>query len=225
MLGGFSAAAFWEMRPVWTGDVDVLVVGHVHGRSRQGIRIHRTGALHRADLRLREGLSLTSPARTLIDIAPELSARELERTLNEAIIRRLLTRDAVLKALNRASPKRGCARVRELCATHTLTRSQGERQLLALIRKAQLHRPETNARFERFEVDFLWRKERVAVELDGYDFHSTRAALERDHAKDMTLQTAGFVVIRITGRQLAREPEMVLALIAGALARSQLAAA
>lgn len=74
-------------------------------------------------------------------------------------------------------------------------------------------------RFGGYEVDFLWRRERVAVELDSYSFHSSRAALERDHAKDLALQAAGFTIIRISGRELVREPEVVLARIATALGR------
>jgi very-short-patch-repair endonuclease len=58
----------------------------------------------------------------------------------------------------------------------------------------------------------------VIVEIDGYPFHSSRAALERDHRRDAELQQMGFVVSRILARELAVAPERVLARAVSALA-------
>ena len=69
-------------------------------------------------------------------------------------------------------------------------------------------------------MDFLWPDERVVVELDGYEFHKSRRAFERDRRKDMALHDAGYHVIRITGRQLKEEPLLVVAHIARALDRA-----
>ncbi len=68
-----------------------------------------------------------------------------------------------------------------------------------------------------YEVDFLWRGGRLVVEVDGYAFHSTRSAFERDRRKDAALADAGFMVRRVTWRQLAGEPERVLAGLVRAL--------
>jgi very-short-patch-repair endonuclease len=100
----------------------------------------------------------------------------------------------------------------------TMTRSEAEEMFLALVRKSELPSPEVNARIGRYEVDFCWRRERVAVEIDGYAFHSSRAALERDHRRDAELQQLGFLVIRIGWRELRHEPLRVVAWVAGALA-------
>jgi very-short-patch-repair endonuclease len=97
-----------------------------------------------------------------------------------------------------------------------LTRSQAERGLLELIRAARLPRPETNVRVERHEVDFLWRAARLVAEVDGYAFHGTRGAFERDRRRDADLQAAGWRVLRITWRRLAEEPEAVVATLARA---------
>jgi very-short-patch-repair endonuclease len=59
----------------------------------------------------------------------------------------------------------------------------------------------------------------VIVEVDGFAFHNTRAAFERDRASDRALQAAGYVVLRITWRQLVDEPEAVIAAVATALAQ------
>jgi very-short-patch-repair endonuclease len=72
-------------------------------------------------------------------------------------------------------------------------------------------------RIGRYEVDLLWPEQRLIVEVDGYAFHSTRAAFERDRARDAELIAAGYRVIRVTWRQLVEEPEATVALLAGAL--------
>lgn len=53
-----------------------------------------------------------------------------------------------------------------------------------------------------YEVDFLWRDRRLVIEVDGYAFHSSPAAFERDRLRDGELEDAGYRVRRITWRQL-----------------------
>ena len=103
----------------------------------------------------------------------------------------------------------------------SLTRSEAERRMLALIRAARLPAPATNVRVRRHEVDMLWREERLIVEIDGFAFHSSRAAFERDRIRDAELQALGYRVLRITWRQLTDEPEAVVALLAGALSAAR----
>jgi very-short-patch-repair endonuclease len=88
-----------------------------------------------------------------------------------------------------------------------------------MIRRANLPAPEVNAKVGSYTADFLWPTEKVIVELDGYDYHRGRAAFERDHERDAEHLRLGFLVIRVTGRQLARELEALLVQIATALAR------
>ena len=61
------------------------------------------------------------------------------------------------------------------------------------------------------EVDALWARERLIVELDGFAFHHHRTAFERDRARDAALQAAGYRVIRLTHRRLEQEPAAVAA--------------
>jgi very-short-patch-repair endonuclease len=98
-----------------------------------------------------------------------------------------------------------------------MTRSEAERRLLRLIRAAGLPLPNTNARLDPFEVDFLWPGHRLVVEVDGFAFHSSRAAFERDRARDAELTARGYRVIRVTWRQTAAEPYVAVARIAQAL--------
>ena len=97
------------------------------------------------------------------------------------------------------------------------TRSEAEERLLRLIRKARLPEPECNVRIAGHEVDFLWRSSGLVVEVDGYAFHGSRAAFERDRRRDADLQAAGLTVARLTWRRLVDEPEAVVAQLARAV--------
>jgi very-short-patch-repair endonuclease len=82
-----------------------------------------------------------------------------------------------------------------------------------LCRDAGLPPPEVNVAIAGLEVDVLWRRQRLVVELDGHAYHRGRAAFERDRLRDATLQAAGHRVIRVTHQRLDDDPEAVLALI------------
>jgi very-short-patch-repair endonuclease len=223
VLSHHSAAAVWGIRPPATGAVEVTVTTGQAGRRRKGICVHRAKTLGPRDIRSHRGIPITSPARTLFDIAPSLGDREFERAFDEALVaRRLITRAAV-RALLAANPRRpGSGRLRDLIEpgrNSSITKSEAENRMLALVRRARLPMPETDVKIGPWEVDFLWRRERVAVEVDGHDFHSSRAALERDHRKDADLQHRGLFVLRFSGREVKREPVAVLAAVVTALAR------
>jgi len=100
----------------------------------------------------------------------------------------------------------------------SFTRSAAERILVKLLRAAGLPRPAFNAKTEGYEVDALWRVERVVLEFDSYAFHATRAAFERDRRRDATLTRAGFLVVRTTWRELTEQSHALVARIAEALA-------
>ena len=85
------------------------------------------------------------------------------------------------------------------------------------MRAARLEPPEANVRVGAHEVDFLWRAERLVVEVDGYAFHSSRASFERDRLRDSELQAAGLRVLRVTWRQIVDDPMMLVARLAQAL--------
>ena len=123
--------------------------------------------------------------------------------------------------LPRAPTKRGAAALRALLQSEAgpaLTRSAAEELLLTIVRTAGLPSPETNVRIGAYEVDFLWRSERLVVEVDGYRFHSSLPAFERDHVRDADLDDAGFRVRRVTWRQLTETPDAVADRLRRALA-------
>ena len=133
-------------------------------------------------------------------------------------MQRRVTPHSLHEQFRRYPAHRGTAALRRAVPTHpSLTRSEAERLFLELIRAARLPEPRTNQRVAGHEVDFLWPTQRLIVEVDGFAFHSTRAAFERDRIRDADLLKAGYRVIRITWRRLTAEPEAVIATLATAL--------
>jgi very-short-patch-repair endonuclease len=180
--------------------------------------IHRA-ALEPEETRSVEGIPVTSPRRTIIELADAEPKRTLERALDEAAYLRL-----DLTGLQPRRGRRGCGLLAEVLAEHvpgaTLTRSELEEEFLALCRREQLPSPEVNQRLHGYEVDFLWRPERLVVETDGRVAHGTPAAFERDRVRDAALTAAGWRVVRITHRRLAAEPAEVAALLRALLCAS-----
>jgi very-short-patch-repair endonuclease len=193
VISHLTAAALWGIaeRP---DEVHVTVSGR-RCRRQQKLRPH-AGTLTPQEIRRREGLPVTSPERTLKDLSSFLDRPALERITNEAEVSRLV------RPRHDALP----------------TRNKAERRLTDLLAKAGLRPTDTNARVAGWEVDALWADLKVVVELDGYAFHRTRRAFERDRRKDQELTASGYRVLRITWRQLDQEPERLIATIAAAVA-------
>jgi very-short-patch-repair endonuclease len=221
VLSHRSAAWLWQLAHRPDGEIDVMVVGRNGGR-RPHVRVHETRCLGALERTKREGIPVTTPARTLLDLAESVSPRELERALDEARVRRLGRRSQLTGVLDASPGRKGAAALAALLDREgdpKLTRSEAEERTLALVRAARLPRPRVNARVGGLEVDLLWREQRLVVEVDGYAYHSSRTAFERDRLRDAELGAAGFRVMRLTWRVLVDEPEAVVARLASALAQ------
>ena len=104
-------------------------------------------------------------------------------------------------------------------ATAAPTRSRFERAFFAALRNAGLPRPLVNHSVPPYIADFAWPDQRVVVETDGWRFHGHRLAFEDDRARDADLAARGWIVVRITWRQLQSSPTLVLVQLAQTLAR------
>ena len=219
LLSHDSAGAVWGLCEPRSDRVSVTLVGR-RVRARDGISLRCLDTLKRADISTRRGLKLTAPGRTIIDIAAGISTAELEDILDGAWGKRLVTVATLSAAAERAPANDpGRARVQSLLATGLesgFTRSQGERKLRSSA--AELPQPLVNQHLAGLLVDFYWPDARLVLEVDGFRFHGSRAAFERDRGRDQRLAAAGFQVIRITWRQLEQEPMAVVARLAQALA-------
>jgi very-short-patch-repair endonuclease len=220
LLSHHPSAVLWGLRPPPAGEMHVTVVAR-QTRRPEGVRIHRVRKLHPADATSHHGIPTTSPARTLLDLATQLDDRDLSRAVDEARVNRLASDRSLDEQFSRYPHHRGTAALRRALGEEpALTRSEAERRLLELIRKARLPPPQSNTRVCGYEVDLLWPDHRLIVEVDGYAFHSSRAAFERDRRRDAELQSHGYRVLRVTWRQITDETAELIAILARATAAS-----
>jgi very-short-patch-repair endonuclease len=219
-LSHASAAALWELRPSAAVTVDVTV-RTPGGRARAGLRIHRTPSMPPAEVIVHDGIPVTTPERTLLDLAGTLTPRQLERTLDQAEILQLIDSSTLDALVRTHSTDRGATRLSATLERHhpgtTLTRSELEEMFLELCRAHALPCPRVNTHVAGLEVDFLFATQRLVVETDGWSYHRTRTAFERDRHRDAALIRGGYRVLRFTHRQLERERGTVAATVAAAL--------
>jgi very-short-patch-repair endonuclease len=222
-----TAAELWGILRAGGGrDPEVTVVGR-NPRPRPGIIIHRSIDLPDWQIGDINGLPVTAVARVVCDLAGTESTNEVEHALQEARVHHHLT-DAQLHAvISRTPTKQGAALLRRLLDAEDdrgYTRSEAERMMRSHCRRADLAQPLANRFIEGLLVDFVWTRQRLIVEVDGYRTHGDRGAFERDRRRDQILTAAGYRVIRITWRQLTQEPLAVIARLAQALVQIPLAA-
>jgi len=222
-----SAAALWGLgagsgsSPRATAPVEITVEGN-RGR-RPGIRVHRVARLGDEERTVSQGIPITTPGRTLLDLATVTGARELEAAVARAEREGLVDPDALAALLAR---QRGHAGTRVLKAVAeapggpALTRSAAEAKFLALIREAGLPAPECNVVLGPYEIDFLWRAAGIAAEVDGFRYHASRPRFEGDRRKDAWLLAAGITVVRLSWRQITREAMATAVQLGQALARA-----
>jgi hypothetical protein len=198
VLSHRSAAALWGIRPSAAAKFDVTVPRTSGFRGSARIVAHRPR--RPPETTTHEGIPITTPGQTLADLALALPRRALENAVEMAEVRRL----------DLAVPENhpGAQRLREAAgrALPTTTRSPLEDVFLELCDTHGIPRPLVNAVVAGYEVDFCWPEQRLIVETDGYEHHGTRAAFERDRAKDAQLTARGWRVIRFTETQVRREP-------------------
>jgi very-short-patch-repair endonuclease len=159
-------------------------------------------------------LPLTSPARTLLDLAGLEEAETLEHAVAAAQASRLVREEELWEQLMRGRGRAGAQALRRLLVRHVSpanVRSKAERLLLRLVREGGLPEPEVNMRLGRWRPDFLWRQHSVVAEFDSYQFHQDIEAFRRDREKNNDLQLRGYVVLRFTWRELTSTPHELLA--------------
>jgi very-short-patch-repair endonuclease len=158
-------------------------------RTRPGLIVHRK-PLTQADITHHWGIPVTSPARTLSDVAHILDPASLTRAVNDARLNRHLSLDDLPPTLRRGQTPRP-------------TRSAFEDAFRRFCARHRLPQPEINAIVAGYEVDALWRPQQLVAEIDGEDYHLD---FEGDREKDADLLTAGFRVIRVTWARLTQQP-------------------
>jgi very-short-patch-repair endonuclease len=228
VLSHASAAALWAIRAQRAASklpVDISVSTEVR-RRRKGIRLHRR-SLGKRDVTRRDGIPVTSPARTLIDLATLLGREPLEAAVNEADKLGLIDPERLRVVVNDHAGVDGVALLREVLDRRTfqLTDSELERRFLRIVRRAGLPPPTTRRRVNAFRVDFHWPDLGLIVESDGLRYHRTPAQQARDRIRDQKHMAAGLTPLRFTDAQIRFEPGYVAETLAAVVTRLQRAAA
>lgn len=210
LLSHQSAAALWGFMSSRRSPVEVSAPA---GRGRPGIVVHE-GGVSPEERSAVDGISVTSVARTLFDLAEVVDEQRLERAFEEADRLGLLRMRALEDVCARGHGRRALRLVRPLIAAARApesVRSPLEGRFLAFCREHDLPTPQTNVTVIGREADAYWPRQRLVVEADSWSFHGHRAAFERDRARDTAMLAQGYRVIRITHRRLEREPAVLAA--------------
>ncbi len=210
VLSHFSAAVLWNLLRERGTRVDVTVPGSAR-RGGRVVIVHRS-LLSPDEVAIRHGIPVTTPVRTMLDLAAVVNDREFERAMDEAAYLRL-----DLSGLQPRPGRRGGARISRVLAGHhagtTRTRTKMEELMLALCRLHRLPAPLVNEVVEGHERDFVWPEQRLIVETDGWQAHGTRQAFENDRLRDAHLIAAGWRPLRLTWKRLTDEPAEVADLL------------
>jgi len=209
LLSHGSAAALWGIGREHRGPE--ISVRSASPRRRPGLRVYRRPTLAERDVARREGVPTTGIVQTLVDQAAILTARPLERLVNEADRLDLINPPALRVELEAHRCEPGVRPLRVLLDRRTfrLTRSELERLFLPLAARAGLSVPLTKQWVSGFEVDFFWPDLGLVVETDGLRYHRTPAEQARDRLRDQAHTAAGLVNLRFTHEQVRYEPEYV----------------
>ena len=214
VLSHGTAARMWEIRQSNSALIDVTVPSRAGRIRRKGIRIHRSGRLAPQEVTVRNGIPVTTVARTLLDLADVLDTQALRRAVTEAEY----TNRFDLTAFNAVVQDNPGRRTRKLMTAafegrQHRTRSPLEDRFLRFMDRWGVEEAECNAWIEGYEVDFAWTRVGLVVELDGVAAHGTRAAVRRDRRKDRVLWRAGFRTMRLTADALNAEEEVLADLV------------
>jgi hypothetical protein len=210
-----SAMSLWRMWKRWELPIHVAVPGD---RRPKGIKVHQLGGLAARDLRTHRGLRVTSPARTLVDMAPRMNEAALKRRVNEARRAEILTLADIADVVDRFPNHHGAKLLEPLLTVKGgPTRSEWEDAFPAFCKQFGLPEPTLSTDVAGYEADALFPDERIVIELDSWDFHGDKDAFETDRDKDVDRLVAGYVTVRITweriehrsAREAARLHELV----------------
>src|SRR3954447_18335460 len=211
VLSHHSAASLWELLKPIEGPIQVSIPTTSGRTARRGIHLHRCPALRDPSSshsylpnRGGRGGRLTTYRHRIPVTTIQRTIEDLNGCVPPHLVRRAI-RQAEFKGLRLDGVE------------SDRTRSDLETAFLALYRGHRLPRPEVNVKLGRWEVDFLWREQRLVVEVDTWTYPRGSVAFEDARARELDLHSAGFTVLRFADKQLEDEPERVVTVIREAL--------
>jgi hypothetical protein len=230
VLSHFSAAGHHGLAPWQAGRLPEVTVRDSHTRQLERIVVHRSRTLDRVDVWSRDGIEVTSPARTALDVAATTRTPDLRRMVRQGYVDKLLNIRVLLDLLSRAGKHPGAPALRAIVTEgHVPTRSVFEDLLLDLIATAGIDSPDVNPTLyldgRPIEPDFLWRHLRLVIEADSRTWHDDPLTRQNDAEKQAILEAHGYRVLRITWEQAVQHPQQTIARIRQAIAAAERRAA
>jgi very-short-patch-repair endonuclease/predicted transcriptional regulator of viral defense system len=212
VLSHRSAAALWEIGVEKRGMIDVSVTRRAELK-RPGLRVRGRPSLSTTDIVIRDGIPVTSPTQTLLDLATELPEREVERAINEADKRDLVNPETLRVELESRAGEPGAPLLCRLLDKRTFRLSDSDLEILfrPIAMKAGLSLPLTKQMVNGFEVDFYWPDLGLVVETDGLRYHRTPSTQARDVQRDRAHTLAGMTPLRFTHYEIKYERPKVAA--------------
>jgi very-short-patch-repair endonuclease len=209
LLAGRAAGHFYGLARGAAPPPEVLAPG---SRRVSGIRVRQTREIDPRDATVHRGIPITSLPRTLVDLAGLVSGQELAGACHEAGVRYGTTPKQVRELLDRRRTSRGAGRLRRILdGDDPITISKLERNFLELVREAGLPLPVTNKSAGGRRVDCRWPEARLTVEIDGYRYHRSRHAWERDRLREREARARGDEFRRYTWADVHDEPQSTVA--------------
>jgi len=205
-----SAGALYGIAEERAGVIEVSVRRKAE-HLRPGLKVRARPSLPSHDVGTLKGIPVTSPVRTMLDLATIQGPKTLLRSINEADNRDVVDAESLRLALEDRAGEPGVKPLRELLDrdTFVLSDEELERLFLPLAREAGLPLPLTKEMVNGFEVDFYWPELGLVIETDGLRYHRTPAAQFRDARRDQTHTAAGFARLRFSHHQVKYEPAHV----------------
>jgi very-short-patch-repair endonuclease len=213
LLSHASAGALHGIRATAATLIDITLT-QPRSLKRPGIRVHTCTQLTSADITEEDAIPVTSVPRTLLDLATFLTRPQLERACEQAVLEGSFDLSAISELLARSHGRPGIRKLRAALARGDLGEnvpaSGLERRFRNLCEQAGLPAPEINRYLllgdEYHKADFLWRRERVVIEVDGDRYHSTGWQRRRDADRDSLLLAHGYASTRIAQTEIAKRP-------------------
>lgn len=213
-----SAARWWAMPVEQDGQVHITRFARRRIDWPQGVRVHRV-ALSRSAVVKHRGLWVTNPAETVLDCIGWLSAGRALTLADRALNRDWLCLDDIRRRLTDTPGRWGNRQIRGIAAhLERGVDAESERRLHRLLRAAHITGWVAQYPFGRFALDVAFPGQRLAIEVDGYAYHSADDRFQRDRTKQNALTRAGWRILRFTWADIVDRPDAVLAQIRQVLA-------
>ena len=204
VLSHGSAATLWGIYRQWDIPFEVTVPT---AHRRRGIRLHRA-VLTGKDVTVKDGIRVTSPARTLLDMAPRLTRKQLRRAFNKLRLSHGLEPGDLEDVLRRFPRHPGARALRPLAGTRRgATRSGLEDKFADFCERYGLPEPRLNEPINGREADAFFPNERLIVEVDGYEVHSGRVSFEDDRDRDAANLALDLPTVRVTEERIDNSPD------------------